>query len=212
MNTQEFNSWLDHHLDAYPNLGDWLNGKPGTIEQWQAALADVDFEHAKSATTAMLRGEIEKPYQWSDHPTRIRESARVRQHAASTKRTTFADGIETFRCHLCQDRGTVSIYTASTMRIVKTKLDNGEEPTAKAMEPGTIRTGAVACCCDQGERFRNLDNYNGNNHSRTPFLTYRESCMIRVEEGWDELVAHVATSEPAKPQNYNPSFDEWNER
>lgn len=224
MTQEEFREWLTAHLAAFPSLGEWLRKTPGSSDHWQTALENVSCESCHEATRALVRGDLNWTTQrgWIAQRDIIRDYARELDFGTDDRPVrVMQDGTEVFRCADCRDTGTVSIYFARTMRAVKKRLEEGRntnpqrylgEQLDDGIPGNEIRIGTVACTCDAGEPFRELD---APRHIETEdgklYLKFRRECMVPVDEGWDVLVHHVANSEPKKPDNYTQSFNSFNQ-
>lgn len=77
MNQREFDSWFRYFAECFPDTGEWAKRNAVTLPIWREVLADVEFDDAKSATRAIVRGD-EPPiaaYERENTPGRIRAYA-----------------------------------------------------------------------------------------------------------------------------------------
>lgn len=86
MLNDEFQKWLENHLDAFPDLRAWLSGLDATertLGVWMGVLSDVDPADAAHVTRLMARGEIEPPAAYAREQTAaiVRKQARLLRYA-----------------------------------------------------------------------------------------------------------------------------------
>ncbi len=161
MKPNEFKSWWSSHRAVFPEMNTWLGKVPredqqGTVLAWQRAMEDISLEDAEAATQAMLRGDIKKPFQCSDHPAAIIGYARQLRnnrvgHSEPIRR--WHDGEETYRCPICRDDGLLSVWHEESMFAsvgrggLLSRLGKAPRPSAMLV------TMTVVCTCQAGDAY-----------------------------------------------------------
>ena len=73
MNLGEFNVWIKRHQSLFPKLTEWLGNHPEPrviLDAWATALRSCRADHARDATSRMLRGiaPLVESNDWSTLP------------------------------------------------------------------------------------------------------------------------------------------------
>lgn len=65
----EFNQWLKFHCQFFPQVTEWLSGKPLAMitEEWARAMANTSLEDAMNCTRKMISGEMDHPNRFETH-------------------------------------------------------------------------------------------------------------------------------------------------
>lgn len=176
MNASEFDSWLSLYFGSFPDTGTWmasLADSSRTLASWRRALEDVSIESANEVTYRMERGDIEPPKAYERERTAITirmESKKIVVGRMPERRMNYRE--ERFDCAICQDRGSVTIWSHECVKHVQ-----------RHKTPPTKRTtDIVACACKRGNglateknepnhKWKSLPRYDEAFHCRTIFGT-----------------------------------------
>lgn len=102
-----------------------------------------------------------------------------------------------YRCHLCRDTGSVNVWSAEAYRLAKSGTLTGKEP---------YLVDACFCSCPRGD-------HGPNPRHRAPRLN-DGLCILPHGNSQDSenLARFMLWTERWKPANYEPAFDEYNNR
>jgi hypothetical protein len=168
MRTEEFQGWLKYHFAAFPEFKKWwMKGDEDEqqvrLEQWMKALSGCSPDGCRSATDAMLAGDIEQPRAYSAHPSAIRLHAKGTEYEDRSPKFTV-EGERVYRCSVCRDTGIVNVI----------------DP--RYSKRGIYRDCGAACSCSSGRRW--IVGMIKSDGTRTaPVIKYDESRMFRVPDG-----------------------------
>ena len=191
MNQPDFQEWFAQHRAAFPEISPWLHkleqihktnsdapSAQAVLRQWLKALADVGLEEATEATAAILRGDVDKPKAYSDHPAAIRHHARSKRSRAPTaappkRPATYARPHEGGEVSLAEALGMLRTTRSFNLPLggydeAFKCLECEDSGTITVYHPTTVEamermetdtpiyTREVACFCEMGQRKFNL--------------------------------------------------------
>lgn len=221
MTDHEFNEWIRYHGDCVGGFIDWLskgrdyNEKAAVLRRWHEALADVSFEDAKSASLAIMRGDIDV-VAFGSHPKEIRKHAKAARIGRSHKPRRFIDGHPVYDCPICLDEGFVLCYHPVAINEVLKNRDgcrvirdheSGKPELARVVMP-KFATCTYACKCAEGQE-----------KAARGFTVFDERyCIVVMAVGHTEQQTELlvrseelARKSITKRHNYTPAFARFNE-
>lgn len=156
MTNEEFNRWFSHHRTCYPSIDAWLGKLKGqydskaVLKNWYEALKGVDLADAMEASSAMFRGDLAEPKDWSGHPKTVRKAAqgyRAGRGLAGQDRPQFVNGVQVFKCKDCYDSGVILVWHPRSMQAVR---------DGRFGERFTRYSCGVQCPCRAGQRLKHI--------------------------------------------------------
>lgn len=159
----EFERWFNALCARFPDTAAWYAKLPETstevgtptreavIQAWCDVLRDVDLRDGLTAIERVFAGDEDEPKTPQSWPKVIRRLAfEIRRKRPKAKRRVI-DGQETYECPICEDTGSVAVYTKATIeRFRAGVLVRGSRRTADNA-PG-IEQATVPCGCPRGGR------------------------------------------------------------
>lgn len=214
MNTNEFDTWLDHHEAALPAFAKWCSNQgerhPKTMDIWRGTLSDITLAEAIAATSAIVRGDITCFH--SDLP------AVIRNHAFNSRNVQASTAVEEdprgwVRCKHCRDTGRRLCWAPAAL---ERRLN--EDPKFKHQQC------LFACKCQAGDPYRHPDRkdqvgtFNDYSCEYDIDLTRAEN-EAKLDEHlagfgttvWRDYFDFVIRNRAIKPATVAHSeFDDWN--
>ncbi len=198
MTPVEFTQWLQGHQAAFTSIRIGAD----TQDHWYRKLATYTLQEAQAATKEMFDND---EHTFPDrHPAKIAELIKAKKRFSLPNTPTVEDG-RTFRCYLCQDKGTVSVYHPKWYK----PIGHGTHP-----EKSAITDIAVACNCPAGKRYYEPQPDRDRGHTMKPMKRFHKKTMCRVLESGiaeqkQELLEFLQSDYESRPDNYEPAFDDW---
>ena len=162
MTDTEFIRWLDNHQTLQPSVRAWLDGQPDKsllLDEWAAVLRNVSMSSCKAATSAILSGELDRPFP-EDVPKAVLAWARELDYE-QRKATTAAEPHNPLVCQLCRNNGLVECWNTMLVRAVREDctafIDHRTGRVSRVFRSDgqpKYETGHVACKCAAGTNYR----------------------------------------------------------
>lgn len=184
MNRQEFDNWFVSHCNRFSAVAKMTLNDPTIAEDWFATLSFSEMIELKQASRYIMSANPQ-PFP-SEHLGAIASFIRERRSDAMARARSART--ESFRCHLCEDRGTRLVYDHQSVNAAR----NG------TLEPHKIGEMTVACKCEKGEKLACGRERNGKNDRPPPKLPrfssnwYYACTKVADEKKYEELMAAVA--------------------
>ena len=144
MQPDEFQNWVEHHTNCFPELKTFFENNSGAVGMWFQALRDCDLSAAKQASIDLLsRDERIFP---SAHPGKVRalcfQKSEKRPFADDVTHDVFNE--PRHECRFCLDLGVVSVFHPKAYGPIK------ESTYDRGKHLGSL---SVACNgCEKGDR------------------------------------------------------------
>ena len=215
MTWDEFDgTWLPGHIARFTGIRDWLAkvtrgseapSYEAILRGWYRVLQDVDLAAAVRASEAMHRGEIEEPKGFDRHPKEIRSAAGISSRSSKAPWLDVrhdAAGNQTFACLLCQDWGWVECWHPATVAAIA----RDGLPKDRLLQP--IYACVFRCTCRAGDCRPQI----GESPRYNPKLALKLTGDTSSPEEQQRLLDWIAQRTPARPDNYEPAFEEFSGR
>lgn len=166
MTQDEFQRWFRHHAANFTGLVAWLGKIPKTADPgmpnqldvttaWYRQLAFLDINLAIAASDELASSpEQFQPRSFDRHPAAMLAIAkRLRRDQTPEHRGPhYVDGHETFKCAICQDKGTVEIWHWKTITL--TQRGQLKATVAECARAFQWYTNTAQCSCEAGKAGR----------------------------------------------------------
>ena len=187
MTQQEFDVWLQWHLDAFPGVAKWLSDLEdvkSTTEHWLRALEPVSLKSCKQATSLLLSDPNEKePRGFSNHPRAIRRIASELDQGLRAK--DYVGGERTLSCPACRDSGVRFVISPILVRKAREAATYDEFVEVAAKNAAGCD---VACDqCSEGSRRNRTRTCPAAKVQIPPMPRFRRDRYIEMDTSWDLL-------------------------
>lgn len=201
MIVSEFEKWLNYLTARFPDTAAWLQRLPAdsrgpgdpshddVLSSWADLLKDTTLSDARAAVDKIFAGDEDEPRTPQAWARQVRRLAFAIRRSRPRNRRKIIDGQETYDCPLCQDSGTVVVYTKTTIdNFLHGRLVRGTRMTNETPPRFGLREGTVPCACAVGGRNWMIKEMGAASYDER-FMCQRT--VVLAELQYDEIAAWV---------------------
>lgn len=192
MDGNDFKIWYQDFAAHFTSVDTWMQRHPdpaAVLRVWKEAMDPLRLVDAKKATAELFADRDAWPESWDQYPATIRWLAnKIRGNSRALGTRHVIDGQETFKCHLCFDKGTVDIFHPILVDAIRKNKYN------QYRNAGATITAAARCSCEAGQAMkRKLGQYDpildvrlaeaerAHHHDEDDQIVFEESRLAALE-------------------------------